>query len=98
MSYYRRCPKCGLKWNVSREAYLGPEYKCPACVGRAARPEWRRLSLDDLHAIRRGIEREMRELDAHSERHAGLFVAWQEINELIGIRGSADADMWGGRK
>ena len=52
MSYYRRCPKCGLKWNVSREAYLDPEHKCPACVGRAVRPEWRgrsvRVRKDDL--------------------------------------------------
>lgn len=90
MSYYRRCPRCGLKWNVSREAYLDPEYKCPACVGRTARPEWRRLSLDDLHAIRRGIETELRALDANTARHAALFAGWLELDELIYAKGGAE--------
>lgn len=91
--YTLRCTVCGRDWAVDKQTYFAPPpegYRCRCCVCCAARPEWRDLSLDELHAIRRGIETELRALDANTARHAALFAGWLELDGLISAKGGAE--------
>lgn len=87
------CTRCGNEWEVDRQTRRFPPadgYICPECVIASAPPEWRGLSLDQLHDVRRGIEARLRALDANAAEHAALIGDWLTLDGVISARGGAD--------